>query len=321
MPTLVQVLYGLLGLKLLDVARLIYKFFLRPGKNLRKFGEWAVVTGSTSGIGRAYSFELAKQGMNVMLVSRSEASLADLETELKSKYPKISVDHLAVDFSKLDEAARAAVKAKLDVLDVGVLINNVGLSYPFTKYFHELKDKEIADIMEVNVSSTTWMTRIVLGDVDGELPPNPTNGMLKRKRGAIVNTSSAGGRIVSPFLAEYSGAKSFVEMFSKALNAELAPKGIHVQSQTPLFVVSNMSKIKKSSITVPTPETYVKAAVKQIGYDNAVSPYWTHSLQLWVLSLLPESVGTMITMSMHQTIRKKGMKKEKTKLEESKKGQ
>jgi len=321
MVSVTQLVCALLGLKALDVARLVYKFFLRSGKKLRDYGEWAVVTGCTSGIGRAYAFELAKQGLNVMLLSRSEGSLAELEKELKEKYPKVSVGHLAVNFEKFDEATRDSVKAKLKDLDVGVLINNVGLSYPFTQYFHELKDKEVADIMEVNMSSTTWMTRIVLGDVDGELPPNPTSGMLKRKRGAIINTSSAGGRNPSPLLAGYSGAKSYIEMFSKGLNAELAPKGIHVQSQTPLFVVSNMSKIRKASLTVPSPESYVRAAVKQIGYDNAISPYWVHSLQLWVLSVLPESVGTMITMSMHQDIRKRGMKKEKAKLEESKKGQ
>ena len=66
------------------------------------------------------------------------------------------------------------------------------------------------------------MTKIVLGDADWEGKPIG-DGMLKRRRGAIVNTSSAAGRQVSPLLAGYSGAKGFVVMFSKSLNAELAP--------------------------------------------------------------------------------------------------
>merc|ERR1719230_2254125 len=80
------------------------------------------------------------------------------------------------------------------------------MSYPFARYFHELRDEEVAGIVELNVNSTVWMTRIVLGD--------ESSGMVQRRRGAIVNTSSGAGRATSPLLAEYSGAKSFIEMFS-----------------------------------------------------------------------------------------------------------
>jgi len=305
--------------KAVHVASLVYKFFLRPGNDLRKHGEWAVVTGCTSGIGRAYSFELAKMGFNIVLLSRSEESLASLEKELKTKFSTLKIEHLAVDFGKFDANAQVSVKKKLTDLDIGLLINNVGASYPFTKYFHELKDDEIAGMIDVNVTATTFMTRLVLGDVDGELPPKVTSGMLARKRGAIVNISSALGRINSPLVAEYSGSKAYVHMFSKSLAAELAPKGIHVQCQFPLFVVSNMSKIRKASLTVPSPETYVKTAIKFIGHDTIISPIWTHSLQMWIIESLPEFIGTKIIMSMHQSIRSKGYKKMQRELDESKK--
>jgi len=279
-----------------------------------------VVTGCTSGIGRAYAFALAKQGFNMVLLSRSEESLKSLEQEIKSKFSDLKIQHLSVDFGKFDAAARAAVKSKLQDLDVGVLVNNVGMSYPFTKYFHELKEEEIAGIIDVNASTTTFMTRIVLGDVDGELPPNPTSGMLARKRGAIVNISSAVGRLNSPLSAEYSGAKAYIHMFSTSLASELAPKGIHVQCQFPLFVVSNMSKIKKASLTVPSPEDYVKCALRFIGYDTVISPYWAHSLQLWLAQVLPEFLTTKVILDMHKSIRVRGYKKMQRELEE-KKGQ
>lgn len=72
---------------------LCYKFFFRPGKELRKYGEWAVVTGATDGIGKAYAFELAKQGLNVLLVARSEEKLKETAQELRAKYP-VTVDQL-----------------------------------------------------------------------------------------------------------------------------------------------------------------------------------------------------------------------------------
>mmetsp|Transcript_39209 Transcript_39209/g.70739 ORF Transcript_39209/g.70739 Transcript_39209/m.70739 type:complete len:322 (+) Transcript_39209:87-1052(+) len=313
-----EVLFTASLLKVTHVAYLVYKFFFRPGKNLRKYGEWAVITGATDGIGKAYAFKLASQGLSILLVARSEDKLAETAKELKAKFSKIQVEQLKIDFSNFDAAARSAAKAKVDKLDVGILINNVGMSYPFTKYFHELKEDEISKIMEVNMSSMTWMTRIVLGEVDSEY--KATNGMLHRKRGAIINTSSGGGRLTSPLLAEYSAAKAYVDKLSRCLTAELRPKGIDVQVQTPLFVTTKMAKIRNASLTVPSPEDYVSCAARQIGYDAVISPWWAHSLQLWALSCLPEELSLMIVNWQHQEIRRKGMKKEKA-AQEDKKGQ
>jgi len=281
---------------------------------LSKYGKWAIVTGATDGIGKAYAFELAKKGLSVLLMSRTEEKLQEVEKDLKAKYPKVEVQHLAVDFGNFDKAARDKVKVLVKDMDIGVLVNNVGISYPFTKYFHELKDDEVAGLVEINVNSTVWMTRLVLGD--GESP-----GMIKRKRGAIVNTSSAAGRMTSPLLAEYSGAKGFIENFSKSLKAELAPFRIHVQVQAPLFVATKMAKIRKTSLTVPSPADYARSAVAHIGYEDTVSPYWSHALQLAFQRLLPEFATIAILTNMHKGIRKAGMKKEAKKAEEDKKGQ
>ena len=136
------------------------------------------MTGATDGIGKAMAFEFAKSGMNVVLISRSKDKLDACAAELKGKYPKIDVRVLAIDYGKFDAKARAAVDGTLKDLDVGVLVNNVGISYPFTQFFHELSDENVEQLMSLNVDSTTWMTRIVLP------------GMLARKRGAIVNIGS-----------------------------------------------------------------------------------------------------------------------------------
>jgi len=295
-------------------ALALHSFFLRSGKRLRDYGEWAVVTGATDGIGRAYAFELASQALNVLLLSRTEAKLVEVEDEMKERFPSVSVQQLAIDFGNFDASARESVKQKIAGLDVGVLVNNVGMSYPFTKYFHELKDSEVAGLVGLNVNSTVWMTRLVLGDESA--------GMVQRRRGAIVNTSSGAGRTTSPLLCQYSAAKSFIEMFSKGLKAELAAYNIHVQVQAPLFVATKLAKIRKTSLTVPSPTAYVRSAVAHIGFEDSVSPYWSHALQLWSLRQLPEWVNIMIGLKMHLPIRKAGMRKEaQREEEESKKGQ
>merc|ERR1712217_698584 len=145
-------------------------------------------------------------------------------------------------------------------------------------------------------------------------------GMIKRRRGAIVNTSSGAGRTTSPLLAEYSAAKSFIEMFSKGLRAELAGFGITVQVQAPLFVATKLAKIRKTSLTVPSPSAYARAAVAHIGFEDSVSPWWSHALQLWSIRQLPEWLVIMIGLKMHLPIRKAGMKKEAHRAEEEKKG-
>lgn len=278
----------------------IYGRLFRPDKNIKKcYGSWVVVTGATDGIGKAMAFEFASKGCNVAMISRSKEKLDHCAQEFNRKFKDqdIEVKTLDVDFSHFDHDTRKRVADFLKDLDVGVLVNNVGVSYPFTKYFHELDDERVEQLITLNVNSTTWMTRIVLPK------------MLEKKKGAIVNISSAAGITTSPLLAQYGAAKSYVAMFSKALNAELASKGIHVQCQVPLFVATKLAKIRNASLTVASPADYARAAVAAIGYEVVVSPYWSHAIQLWLLSHLPEWVVIALTMNLHQGIRKAGMKK------------
>jgi 17beta-estradiol 17-dehydrogenase / very-long-chain 3-oxoacyl-CoA reductase len=72
-----------------------YKSFLRPGKNLKKFGKWAIVTGATDGIGKAYAMALAKKGMSVILISRTEAKLKDVKAQIEAKgYDGVEVKYV-----------------------------------------------------------------------------------------------------------------------------------------------------------------------------------------------------------------------------------
>ena len=280
----------------------IYAHFLRPGKKLRKYGQWAVVTGATDGIGRALCVEFAKQGLDVVLISRTQSKLDEAANEIGEKY-NVDTKTVSVDFGGgFDKMKQAKVAKALKGLDIGILANNVGMSYPFTKYYHELTDDECADLVSLNTESTLFMTKIVLGD--------EAQGMVARKRGAIVNTSSAAGTQISPLLAGYSAAKGGVVAFSKSLHHELARKGVAVQVQTPLWVTTKLAKIRKATLTVPSPATYAKAAVAAIGYGAESSPFWAHDLQLAVMDLLPTALAVKIASDMHHSIRKRGMKKE-----------
>jgi 17beta-estradiol 17-dehydrogenase / very-long-chain 3-oxoacyl-CoA reductase len=129
------------GFEILGVATFAYVFakvayklatnvsmfvFNIGGVNFRKYGEWAVVTGCTDGIGKAYAEYFAKIGLNVVLISRNLEKLNQQANELGETF-KVSTKVIAADFTQNTIYPR--IKTILNDLDIGVLVNNVGLSY------------------------------------------------------------------------------------------------------------------------------------------------------------------------------------------------
>merc|ERR1711934_125659 len=279
----------------------------------KKTGEWAVVTGASEGIGAAYCEVLAKKGLNIVLISRSAEKLKSTEDKLKEKFPAINTRCIPFDLGKLDQSSvnESSIKELLS-LDVGVLVNNVGISYEYPEYFAELSDDRVQKLIDLNVVATTWMTKFILP------------GMLERKRGVILSISSAAGIMTagSPLLAMYSGTKAFVERFSTSLAGEYSKSGVTIQTHTPYFVSSSMSKMKPNWMC-PKPTVFAKASVAKIG--NGVSnviPYWVHALQHYVIESAPIWLVQKLVGSMHVGIKKRALKKKARQAEEeSKKSQ
>lgn len=181
----------------------------------------------------------------------------------KHKYPDVEkTKYIVCDYSKFDEKTRARVAKELEGLDIGVLINNVGQSYRYPRFFHELPTEEITSLLEMNINSTVYMTKMVI------------DGMVERKRGTIVNLSSGSAEYTMPLLAEYGAAKMFVERFSESLDAEYKGRGVRVQCQIPFYVATKLAKLRKS-LTVPTAEKYVWMSMRWLGHGGVVQPVST----------------------------------------------
>lgn len=295
---------GLLSLGILfsKLANTLSGGFQTP-KKPRHFGTWAVVTGATDGIGKAICLELARKGMNILLISRTEEKLVQTEKEIEiATAGSVKTAHVAIDYSKFDIAAKDKVKKALIALpDVGILVNNVGQSYEFPQFFNELSTDDIEGMINLNIASTTWMTHIVL----------PI--MLERKKGLIINIGSVAGVRPTPLLSLYSASKSFVEIFGRSLDAEYRSKGIMVQTHTPAFITTKLSKVRKSSLFVPTPTKYAQDVVNSLGKGGPmVSPYLPHRIMSFGMSLVPEFLTQSMTMKMLLSLRSKKLKKTQT---------
>ncbi|CAI5729853.1 unnamed protein product [Hyaloperonospora brassicae] len=302
-PLAVQVSIFVGGLVLvrfaLHLLLALYTFFIRPAKSLKSFGQWGVVTGATDGIGKALAMELARKGMNVVLVSRTQSRLEDVRAEIQRKYPTAQVEILAVNFDRIDDVSvREELRKTLDhVKDIGVLFNNVGVSYDFPEFFDQLSADRVDSLIKLNVTAATVLSQLVLP------------GMVQRKRGAIVNVSSGSGRLVVPLLSEYSATKKYIEQLTLCLAAEYRAKNVHVQCHVPMFVSTKLAKIRRSSFLVPSPATYARASVAHLGRDTLLSPYWPHALQIWLYESVPTWLLSKTAMATHLSLRKRALEK------------
>lgn len=268
------------------------------------YGPWACITGATDGIGKEISMQLAMKGFNIVIISRDMEKLENTAKEIKEKAPASQVKIIQVDFSNFDENARKRVADELSTIssDLGVLVNNVGKSYEHPMRFHELSDNDVHGLIELNINSTTWMTRIVL--------PSMLERSSKKKRSSIINIGSAASLQSNPMLAQYSAAKSYIQLFSQALDAEYNSKGIEVVCHTPYFIVSKLSKVRKVSLSVPSPATYAKLVIKAIGSGvTVINPYIPHAILGFVLTSLPESIVCWAILGEHEKLRKRALEK------------
>nr|XP_010929990.1 very-long-chain 3-oxoacyl-CoA reductase 1 [Elaeis guineensis] len=305
LPPLLLLLFslGLLSaLKLsFAVLRWLYVSFLRPAKNLRaRYGSWAVVTGPTDGIGKAFAFQLARRGLHLVLVGRNPDKLRDVSDAIRAKHAGCRIETVVIDFAgDLAEGVRRLREA-IAGLDVGVLVNNAGVSYPYARFFHEVDEELMRNLIKVNVEGVTTVAHAVLP------------GMLERKRGAIVNIGSGAASAIpsDPLYAVYAATKAYVDQFSRCLYVEYKNKGIDVQCQAPLYVTTRMAPIRRSSFFVPSTDTYAHAALQWIGYEPRCTPYWPHSLLWCLLSMLPEAALDKCCLGFCLSIRKRGQLKD-----------
>jgi uncharacterized protein len=177
----------------------------------------ALITGASSGIGKALAAEFAKDGYHVVLAARSVAKLEVIADELRKHYGR-EATVIAADLEAADGAVKlhAAVKAKGLVLDA--LVNNAG--YGLFGEFRKSALNEEEAMMRLNMLALVALSKLFLPD-------------LLQRKGKLLNVASTAAFQPGPYMAVYYATKSFVLSFSEAIAEELADSGVTVTALCP----------------------------------------------------------------------------------------
>ena len=177
----------------------------------------ALVTGASSGIGKALADNFARDGYDVVLSARSASKMAAHAAELQQLYG-ITATVIAADL----EADDGATRLHTEIQDLGItlsaLANNAGYGQ-----FGEFKDSPLLPelaMMQVNMNSVVVLTKLFMPD-------------LIATRGKVINTASTAAFQPGPYMAVYYATKAFVLSFSEAIAAELADSGVTVTALCP----------------------------------------------------------------------------------------
>lgn len=185
----------------------------------------AFITGAGKGIGKAVAIALAKEGVNLILVSRTQNDIDQLAAETA----KLGVKTLALSADVSDiNSINSAVEKAIAVKHIDILINSAGIA-SFGKFL-ELEPEAWERIIQVNLMGTYYTTRAVI--------PN----MIERQTGDIINISSTAGLNGNALTSAYSASKFAVLGLTDSLMQEMRKHNIRVTALTPSTVATDMAK-------------------------------------------------------------------------------
>uniref|UniRef100_A0A8B9NCF9 Hydroxysteroid 17-beta dehydrogenase 3 n=1 Tax=Accipiter nisus TaxID=211598 RepID=A0A8B9NCF9_9AVES len=233
-----------------------------PQTFFRSLGEWAVVTGAGDGLGKAYSFELAKRGLNIVMISRTLEKLQRVASEVEQATGQ-KVKVVQADFTK--NSVYENIEKSLQGLDIGVLVNNVGMLHnPLPCRFLNGPDID-ENLINCNIISTTKVCDTLAS-------------MLHLQKGLILNLSSGLGTFPCPLYTMYSASKAFISTFSKALQAEYKAKGIIIQVVAPYSISTPMTMYQKPGLITKTAEKFVSESLDYVTFGDEIFGCLAHEM-------------------------------------------
>ncbi|MFA5814336.1 MAG: SDR family oxidoreductase [Bacteroidales bacterium] len=189
-----------------------------------------LITGATSGIGRASAMRLAKDGYRLILTGRRAVTLKKLTVYLESKY-KTDCYSIPVDVRDYSNLKKFFNELPEEWKSIGILINNAGLAAGLDPVQEGSLD-DWNQMIDTNIKGILHMTRLI------------APGMIARKKGHIINIGSIAGKEVYPKGAVYCATKHAVEALTLGMRQDFVPYGVKVSSVCPGAVETEFSLVR-----------------------------------------------------------------------------
>jgi short-subunit dehydrogenase len=261
-----------------------------PPTFLLRYGPWALVTGASDGIGRAFARELAAAGFNLVLVARREDRLQALANELRAARGTQNVV-LALDLA--DRDAHATLAAATETLDIGLLVAAAG--YGTAGPFLNGDTDTDSNLVDVNCSAVLRQCH-TLGQ-----------RFAARGRGGVILLSSVVAFQGTPYSANYAASKAYIQTLAEALHHEWQALGIDVIASAPGPIDSGFAtRANMRMARSMTPDVVASATLRALGRRATVRPGWLSRLLGWSLATAPRPLrvriigGIMRGMTAHQ---------------------
>ena len=250
--------------------------------------KYTLLTGASQGLGKAMTFELAKRGMNLILVALPDSGLEDLASFIKQNYA-VDVQFLELDLSKSNNYYKISKFIDKYNISLKYLINNAGVLS--RGLFEELDDQFIHDQIMVNVTAPTMLTKILLKN----LKENSPSG--------ILNVSSLASFFPLPKKQVYCATKAYLSSFSKSLRKELREDNITVSVVSPGSLNTTtklccqnkkLGWINKQSVL--DPESVAKTAIDgMLAGKKEIIPGFINNCFVKIDKILPEYFEDKLT--------------------------
>lgn len=244
---------------------------------------YTLITGASTGLGKALAFECAQRRHNLILVALPEEGLKAL-SDLISKTYNVEVAFYETDLTG-ENSLENLLEWVLANFRVNFLINNAGIGG--TRALDQMPSIQFDTMIKLNVRVTSLLTFHLL------------NELKSHKKAYILNVSSIISLMPSAYKTVYSASKAFIYSFSRGLRQELRGSGVHVSVLMPGPLRTNSSvteRLKKQGVfgrmIVLSPETAAKIALeKTLNRHPVIIPGILNKLTGWIMKTIPKSIG------------------------------
>jgi 3-oxoacyl-[acyl-carrier protein] reductase len=192
--------------------------------------EVALITGGTSGIGKAIALKFAQEGAKIAIIGTNPEKGKNAVDEIQREVQDLAeIRFYSVDVALTQPVGQTVKKVLEDFGHVDILVNNAGIT--IDQLMMKMSEQEWDQVLDINLKSCYNTCHALV------------RPMMKAKRGKIINISSAIGLIGNPGQVNYAASKAGMIGFTKALAKELAPRNIQVNCIAPGFIHSNMTDV------------------------------------------------------------------------------